>query len=1400
MFPKNINIFKKLFQIIYVFSTFFGINSINLSFKKISIYKEEKIYLDKDNPMEFYLYQNIRYQQENNYDIIIQIKELIKQNCNANIYIYTTNSYENNLMNIIKIDETNGNLFGYQLKFDINQTNENYSEFSLSNNNLNNNKSNYYYQFYYIAFVKETENRDFKMNFIIFNTLDEIDLIPNEFTNKFYFRYENNYVDTNYIFKINLKNFYKFLNIQFLSFFENNLFNINIYTINENVHTQIFSLENFYSLDYTIEISDTKLFYLNLSFIKINNNNIIKTFSIFFDFLNINLNNFQKIQDLSMNFIFLSKEEYYLYKVIENSVNFLNNEIESEFDKNLFFILKFLSNDDILINYDYFSLYFLIFDLKDSYNDNINEINNEYLNNLINNNKNNFNKLKSFYDEENSLFYYKANVNKNENLNKLIILKIYLNDKDIKNKLKIKNINFRSLPLIVLTEEIYNIKQSYIKFYNSKNDLDKIGYYYIPKKSVNKNKLLYCPYETTMNLYLGEFDITENIMLPAMENQKLIIINPYNITLFNGITIITKNNNNNYFIQYGEIDDIIINNLKINYFIREEKLNKEISIKDNIKELYYFNIYNFNDSFILDINLIYGNVTVEYLSLDSLSDIDKNFYNIFPFNKELLIDNIKIINNPILINASGIEVIRIINNQYINDIYNSNILIKNLFYINKYKLYSEIEENQLLPLFISSNDIFTKYRINLNSLSGEIKYKFLLINNGPFIEDDNEYNISISINNESFYLSKKDNNLIHRGIINIIRFNQVKITNNCHKNVLIWSQIGNLDENDYEVFYASEKAFNGIMTTGKTYLFVFDYMNIINKKQLELCPYKFIFNLEKPVSSKCNGYYFHSLVKSNFKAKNFVFSPTNVNSIYYEIIQSGNNISFYNDLSFEEFDFILKDKYYFNTLIQQINGFLKVNFYMEYKYNLTDKKNKLVPLHFDESIYSINFELAKSDKNKYLLFQILSCEYIKDFNVQFFKENSNISYSFLKYDDNGRIERITQENIFGFINIDQIQNEDIYNNFLGIIKPGKLFIRYFYTNSNIDMKLINSLHDESKYKYNINIEKIRKVENKDIFSISFDCFLKNTITSYFILTLNEKENDIINECQFLSYLYNYKNKNQIYSINNQNNEFLTDFIYYNKYISFKDEGSSDRISREITFDSYGNYKVYILAEELENYSLYKLLGVKTYSYINEGNDINKNEKENEVSIILILLIVLLSFLIIILSAFIIYHYIKKENINQIISFINIPNNDPAKSNKNGILLHIINNQNERSNENNSQKNNFFPIFNDNGIEFIEQNNNNDLQVFSYKNKNINNIGNNIIVNKDSNKNVNENINDLDEEKSEPPPPPITAVPFDNKISEFLNDIKNNNNNNGKIYDKEKGYTNDGSDTTNKGGE
>ena len=137
---------------------------------------------------------------------------------------------------------------------------------------------------------------------------------------------------------------------------------------------------------------------------------------------------------------------------------------------------------------------------------------------------------------------------------------------------------------------------------------------------------------------------------------------------------------------------------------------------------------------------------------------------------------------------------------------------------------------------------------------------------------------------------------------------------------------------------------------------------------------------------------------------------------------------------------------------------------------------------------------------------------------------------------------------------------------------------------------------------------------------------------------------------------------------------------------------------------------------------------------------------------------------------------RKENINQIIKFMNLPKNDSANLGKNNLLLSI----NKSEDLNDSNNNLLFPILNNS--EYIENN--------SQGNNNVKNEK----INKDNNEDNNIEIDE--EEKSEPPPPAITAFPNENSISEMLEEIKHKDSD--KKIDEENMYTNAGTDLTNQG--
>ena len=169
------------------------------------------------------------------------------------------------------------------------------------------------------------------------------------------------------------------------------------------------------------------------------------------------------------------------------------------------------------------------------------------------------------------------------------------------------------------------------------------------------------------------------------------------------------------------------------------------------------------------------------------------------------------------------------------------------------------------------------------------------------------------------------------------------------------------------------------------------------------------------------------------------------------------------------------------------------------------------------------------------------------------------------------------------------------------------------------------------------------------------------------------------------------------------------------------------------------------------------MGVKTYSYVYEENDISikDNIKNDDVSFVLILIIIILSVLILIIISLIIYRICKKDNFNQMIAFMKLSKNDSNNSINNALL-------NKSSLSIDSKK-----------CRELEDK-------LPYKD-NLNNHFDN-------------NFQNNEEDKLDLPPPPVTAFPDpDNQISEMVNQIKSKKMES-KIYNNDKIYTNDGSNT------
>jgi hypothetical protein len=210
-------------------------------------------------------------------------------------------------------------------------------------------------------------------------------------------------------------------------------------------------------------------------------------------------------------------------------------------------------------------------------------------------------------------------------------------------------------------------------------------------------------------------------------------------------------------------------------------------------------------------------------------------------------------------------------------------------------------------------------------------------------------------------------------------------------------------------------------------------------------------------------------------------------------------------------------------------------------------------------------------------------------------------------------------------------DENIYLNnlYINILKPYQVYVKYYY-NNNINENYI------FQNSYNINIEKGQNFN----FIVSFDCFLKNVKTNYTILILNKTEirNEISNECLFFYYLE--KRNNFQISLN---------------YLSFVDNNENIRIKKEIKFEHFGNYDIYILAQSLDSLSIYKYLGMESYTYTNDTNGLyqdTKNEnfvyKNKEMIAILIFILLLLALIIL----FVVFRYVRKRKLIKLFNSIN----------------------------------------------------------------------------------------------------------------------------------------------------
>ena len=306
---------------------------------------------------------------------------------------------------------------------------------------------------------------------------------------------------------------------------------------------------------------------------------------------------------------------------------------------------------------------------------------------------------------------------------------------------------------------------------------------------------------------------------------------------------------------------------------------------------------------------------------------------------------------------------------------------------------------------------------------------------------------------------------------------------------------------------------------------------------------------------------------------------------------------------------------------------------------------------------------------------------------------NGISYSQdNNYGNNIILKSVSSGNTIGYVNL-EFFNENTLNDeiFINIIKPYQIYIKYYYA-----FDINNTYIFQNNY--NINVEKEQNNgNNKNIFIISFDCFLKNIKTNYTILILNKTEtkNEITNECEFFSYIQNMNDTK--------------------KYFSFIDNNENIRIKKEISFEKFGNYAIYILAQSLNSLSIFKFLGVESYTYTDIIYQNTRNQKEESKIQEIIAILIFIILIIILIILFIVFRHIRKRKIIQLYNSLNssflsqdilsTKNTSTKISNVNDLnYIDITNSIDVEENNNNYEKNKFI-LFEKPKNENVKINNN-----------------------------------------------------------------------------------------------
>ena len=1293
------------------------LNLIYLS-KSENIYnfQEKNIILTKSDFFKVYKFfpkTTINLEQE----IILQIK--------------STNNYENGKINIcsgffhnineenIYYDYSKNKFINCQKYFSIQISN--YIEINIENSSYITNITNNGYYFI-VPYVDRQNGLEFSGVIMPFITNTEIGLRPDEIPKYFYFT--NNYNVKNFSFLIPYDRLQqKNLHIQIALLNSDNKFNINVFNDKE------ISIDNKNSIDsynnFIVFNNSENNYYVNISFLKGNSEIENKDFAIYFEYSFFN-NNITKLSKNIYDITFLTKSDFYFAQNLSNQ------------NDNLFYILNdfFGKKGSITLSWAKINLDNLTIDKISSINF--------------------FNCRKRHYMDNLTIFNYQ-----NENLldtSNILILKLSGSGSP---SLKLHRIQFKILPKIIIEKEN---EFSHYSF-NSESIIENFGYFYIPKtNNETKHQLLYCSKSDTMNIFRGDYDILDahfldnlisgDLRLFKVDHQKEIISDDGN----NGFTIITYNKEDNYFVQIFDVPIDIYNNLLIEKITNPIYLNRELEFNTKIQSYYIFRINDYSSEIsdlILDFQIIYGNLSAEYIDIDSIKESD------FHLNKILLFENgaNSIINakHPILIKKTT-ELIKITNYNY-NDKY----LFKAKFYLNEYfnilenKLY-----NSLIPIYLKPLE--SKKFLFFDKNSENTQYMFKLGDNySDCVKDSNDNLLQIILWNNNInhkFNISNENNIIKKNNSYIYFGDSIHFTNYLDKPILIWCFFGN-QENDIVSINLS-KNYYYLYRFSVAHKLSFDWYNIRAKTENGLIPQKIEISILNEKNNKAMGYYYQKLVFFDDYEEDYLYLYSGINSINYELDEGQSHIFLREDINITEYDYHYYGESLVNFLIFPESGLLTALFYIEYLYDISEYENKLKFLQFDNSIYSLNLKpnitllqnMNHNHNNKnYLFFQILSGgqrDFQKELNISFkINSNSNANVK-LNKENNSLIKTISYLNIIGYINIENFVKEDFNEDlYINILKPNLFFIRYEY------LSLLN-LDQEFSFKnnYNINIEKEQNSGGIS-FVVSFDCFLSNIKSNYTILIVNKTEfkNMILSEYDFFAFLENQNNSKNY------------------KYINFIDNNLNERIKKEIYFEEIGNYEIFVMAHALETFPIYKYLGSETYSYIYRFEDRTVDEEETSggsMNTALLIVIILLSLFILLIIIFIIFYFKKKRRL------INLLNNK-----KEELLLSKIN---KTENE----------FYNEYELATILNNSNDYIKNKSQEriDKPINDADDsNMIIGNDFNK-------DLENNSSGEPPAPIIYNTFcseEDRMKFELNKLKyspnNKNNENGE--DKKYFNTNSG---------